>query len=58
MSVFSISYMLRGFFNLYGNPEINDLNMLIIGVMGGLIWDFFPVTMMMVFHYRNFSPKE
>ena len=39
-------------------PAITNLNVLITYVSLGLLYDFIPVTMMMVFHYRNFKPRQ
>ena len=59
LTVFNITYLLRGFYDLNsGRKDIPTLKVVIISLSYGLLWDFFPVMMLMIYHYRNFKKER
>ena len=58
LSVFSVTYILRGTWDLLIEGNYNNFEKQLWAVITGLLFDFIPVTLILVLHYKNFSVKK
>ena len=53
LGVFNFTYLLRGIWDLVQMPQ-GSYAKLVLQIILGLFFDCFPVTLLLIFHYRNF----
>ena len=53
---FSITYLIRGFFNqIFEWRHTMDLRFSIYDITINILFDFIPIMLMLMFHFKNFS---
>ena len=57
LSVFSGTYLLRAVWDTLYNPTFNHFWSMMAAVLTGLVWDFMPVMLIMIFHHHNFKER-
>ena len=57
LSVFSSTYLARGVWDTFYNPTFTHFWSMMAAVLTGLVWDFFPCMLIMVFHHHNFKER-
>ena len=56
LCVFSATYMVRGFWDIYEPADdLTFKNMITDMLLIGLFCDFVPIMPLLIFHYRNFK---
>ena len=58
LGVFNTSYLLRAIWDQNYSRNSNEFYALTSELLLGLVWDFLPVMLMMILHYKNFTIKE
>ena len=58
LSVFSVTYILRGTWDLTIQASYNNFEKQLWAVLTGLLFDFLPIILILVLHYKNFSVKR
>ena len=56
--IFSSTYIVRGVWDLNWSADLTTYTLMISSLFIGLICDFGPITLLMVFHYKNFNQKQ
>ena len=56
--LFSSTYLARGIWDLEVNLEFSELKGIVSYLMTGIICDFIPVIILIIFHYKNFRVKN
>ena len=58
--LFNITYLIRGTYDFIAKGDLPDLTLryLFFSMTLGLLWDFAPVMLLMIYHYRNFKVKQ
>ena len=57
LSVFSITYTLRGIWDNVINTNYKSFKSQLIGNLLNIVWDFVPVTLILMLHMKNFVEK-
>ena len=59
LSTFSVTYVIRGLWTEFGVPHLSDWYFwTLLEILLGILYDFIPVTLILVLHLRNFSEKN
>ena len=58
LSVFSVTYILRGTWDLTIKASYNNFEKQLWAVLTGLLFDFLPIILILVLHYKNFGEKR
>ena len=58
LGVFSITYLLRALWDILTDPKHASFETMLIDMNIGIVCDFFPVMLLMIYHYRNFKDKK
>ena len=53
--IFSSTYLLRGVWDLFEVPDGSTFKGILEGLSIGLLCDFAPIMLLLVFHFKNFS---
>ena len=56
--IFSLTYMLRGLYNLKAYKSQFAFEGIMVGLAIWLLCDFVPVMFLLIFHFKNFSKRE
>ena len=56
--IFSLTYMMRGVWNLKHEPNTSEFVGILEGISIGLLCDFAPLMFLLIFHFKNFSTKN
>ena len=55
---FNCSYLLRGIWDQVTGPILPQYSIMMLNICTGLLFDCFPVSMLLYFHYRNFKSQS
>ena len=55
---FNITYLIRGLWDQLTSQYLRNYTLMVFNIILGLIFDCFPVTLLLYFHYRNFKVKS
>ena len=58
LSVFSVTYILRGTWDLTIKASYNNFEKQLWAVLTGILFDFLPIILILVLHYKNFGEKR
>ena len=60
LGVFNTSYLLRAIWDQYYSEDDDSFEFAAITteLLLGLVWDFLPVMLMMILHYKNFTIRQ
>ena len=59
LGVFDLTYLARAIWDfVYLNTQLPNFNEMLAAILLGLFWDFMPVMMILIFHYRNFKVQS
>ena len=56
--IFSLTYMLRGIYNLEAKENSSEFKGIMVGLTIWVLCDFVPVMFLLIFHFKNFSKRE
>ena len=56
--IFSLTYMLRGIYNLKAYKSLVAFQGIMVGLAIWILCDFVPVMFLLVFHFKNFNKGE
>ena len=55
LGVFSVSYLIRGIWDQLSDQFLKSYALMLWSVAGGVVYDCIPVSLLLYYHYRNFS---
>ena len=55
LGVFNTSYLLRAIWDQNYSEDSDEFYAITSELLLGLVWDFLPVMLMMILHYKNFT---
>ena len=55
LGVFNTSYLLRAIWDQNYSKDSDKFYAITSELLLGLVWDFLPVMLMMILHYKNFT---
>ena len=58
LGVFSASYLVRALWDTFYDPTSTTFGSLGGSIALGIVFDFFPVMLLILLHYRNFRPEK
>ena len=58
LGVFSASYLVRALWDTFYDPKSTTFGSLAGAISLGIVFDFAPVMLLILLHYRNFKPKK
>lgn len=58
LGVFNVTYLLRALWDIFADSKFETFRGMIIDLNVGILCDFVPVTLLMIYHYKNFRDDE